>query len=139
MMSDTLMSCHNQVMGLFRDLDENRYESLAARFAPAGVWHRQGKILQGRQAIVQALNLRSRTQRIHHLIVNLVADRADSGRCALRGYMLVVRYDGGSPLAGPAPLSGIENIRTTHIELSKSDGQWLVEQMRNDDPTFAAA
>jgi len=137
-MGDTLALCHNQIMGLFRDLDENRYESLAARFAPAGVWHRQGKVLQGRDAIVQALELRSRTQRIHHLITNLAADVVEADRCVMRGYMSVVRHDSGVPLTGPAPLSGIENIRTTHVELAKTDGRWLVVKMGNDEPSFAA-
>ena len=138
-MNEILMSCHDQIMGLFRDLDESRYESLAARFAPEGLWHRQGKTLRGRRDIVQALGLRSRTQRIHHIITNLAADRIGPRNCALRGYMLVVRYDDGKPLAGPAPLSGIENIRTTHIELSKIDGRWLIVEMGNDEPTFASA
>jgi hypothetical protein len=137
-MGDILTPCHNQVMALYRDLDENKYESLALRFAPDGVWHRQGKTLQGRDAILSALRGRSTTQRIHHLMVNLLADRVEADRCSMRSYMLVVRHDDGSPIEGAAPLSGIENIRTMHIDLARFDDEWLVTQMRNDDPTFAA-
>jgi hypothetical protein len=135
--SEAIGLCCNQVLGFFRDLDDNDYESLVGRMLSDGVWHRQGKVLDGRDAVRAALALRSRTQRIHHLITNLFADAADGTRCRLRGYMLVVRHDEGKPRAGPAPLSGIENIRTTRVELAWRDGAWLIADMRNDEPTFA--
>ncbi|AOB29404.1 hypothetical protein AKI39_00100 [Bordetella sp. H567] len=136
-MNDTISVCRNQVMGFFRDLDDNAYDSLVSRMTADGVWHRQGKVLNGRGAVLQALSVRSKTMRIHHLISNLFADQVDDDRCAMRGYMLVVRHDAGRPLDGPAPLSGIENIRTTHVELARVDGAWLIARMRNDDPSFA--
>lgn len=136
-MNDTISLCRNQVMGFFRDLDDNAYGSLVGRMTPDTVWHRQGKILDGRDAVLQALSARSRTMRIHHLISNLYADRVDGERCIMRAYMLVVRHDAGSQLDGPAPLSGIENIRTTHVELARAQGGWLIARMRNDEPTFA--
>lgn len=136
-MNDTISLCRNQVMGFFRDLDDNAYDSLVSRMSPAAVWHRQGKVLHGREAVLQALAGRSRTMRIHHLISNLFADRAEDDRCVMRGYMLVVRHDAGAPLEGAAPLSGIENIRTTHVELTCMEGAWLIDRMRNDEPSFA--
>ncbi|WP_233161749.1 MULTISPECIES: nuclear transport factor 2 family protein [unclassified Achromobacter] len=129
--------CQNQVMAFYRDLDENRYEDLADRLAPGGAWHRQGKVLSSRQAVLDALAPRSKTQRIHHLIVNLVTDSQDEERCRMRAYMLVVRHDSGSPPQGTAPLTGIENIRSIHIELVCTDGAWLIREMRGDEPTFA--
>lgn len=135
-MNDTISLCRNQVLGFFRDLDDNAYDSLVSRMAPDAVWHRQGKVLTGRGAVLDALSVRSRTMRIHHLICNLFADEVGDGRCAMRGYMLVVRHDAGRPLEGPAPLSGIENIRTTHVELARVDGAWLIARMRNDEPSF---
>ncbi|MNV43877.1 hypothetical protein D3C71_1356100 [compost metagenome] len=137
-MNDALSLCHNQVMAFFRDLDENRYGDLVQRLAPDGVWLRQGKTLEGRAAVFDALSRRSATQRIHHLISNLMADARDEDQCVMRAYMLVVRHDSGMPLSGPAPLSGVENIRTTHIELRRSGDQWLIARMANDDPSFSA-
>ena len=81
-MNDTLALCHNQVMAFFRDLDDNRYADLVQRLAPDGVWLRQGQTLAGREATLQALSRRSTTQRIHHLICNLVADgQGGADRC----------------------------------------------------------
>ena len=136
-MNDTISLCRNQVMGFFRDLDDNAYDSLAGRMAPDGVGHRQGMVLNGREAVLQALSTRSKTMRIHHLIANLLADVVDEHRCVMRAYMLVVRHDAGRPITGPAPLAGIENIRTTHVDLARRDGRWLISLMRNDEPTFA--
>lgn len=137
-MNDILSLCHNQVMAFFRDLDENRYGDLAQRLAPGGVWLRQGRTLEGREAVLDALSARSTTQRIHHLISNLVADEWDEDRCAMRAYMLVVRHDSGTPLSGPAPLSGVESIRTMHIELTRRHGPWLILRLANDDLSFSA-
>ncbi|ARP79376.1 hypothetical protein CAL12_00095 [Bordetella genomosp. 8] len=136
-MNDTISLCRNQVMGFFRDLDDKSYDSLVGRMTPDGIWHRQGKVLNGREDVMRAMSARSPTMRIHHLISNLYADRADERRCVMRGYMLVVRHEAGRPLQGPAPLDGIENIRTTHIELVRVDGAWLIAVMRNDEPSFA--
>lgn len=137
-MSDALGLCHNTVLAFFRNLDDNRYEALAARLAPDGIWHRQGKALQGREAVLQALALRSPTQRIHHLITNLLADGIGADRCEMRGYMLVVRHDDGQPIAGPAPLTGIENIRPIHASLARFGSDWLITRLGNDALTFAA-
>lgn len=137
-MNAPLALCHNQVMAFFRDLDENRYDDLVQRLTPDGVWLRQGKTLTGRAATRDALSRRSTTQRIHHLICNLVADAWNADGCAMRAYMLVVRHDSGAPLVGPAPLAGVENIRTTHIALTRSGSQWLIARMANDEPSFAA-
>lgn len=130
--------CCNQVTAFFRDLDENRYDDLVGRLAPDGAWHRQGKVLQGREAVLSALAARSPTMRIHHLLCNLMIDEATEARVTLRAYMLVVRHDSGQSLAGPAPLSGIENIRTIHVDMARHGDDWLIARLRNDEPSFAA-
>ncbi|ALM87028.1 hypothetical protein ASB57_16220 [Bordetella sp. N] len=133
------MQCHNQVMAFYRDLDDSRYEALADRLAPGAAWHRQGKVLNSRQAVLDALAPRSKTQRIHHLIVNLLADSVDDGHCRMRAYMLVLRHDSGSAPQGPSPLTGFENVRTMYIDLARVGDAWLIKEMRGDEPTFAAA
>jgi hypothetical protein len=132
-MNDALSLCNNQVMAFFRDLDQNSYESLVERLTPDGVWLRQGKVMEGRDAVRQTLSKRSPTGRVHHLITNLMADKITADSCEMRGYMLVVRYDNGKPIEGPAPFSGIENIRTTHVTLVRKDGRWLISLLNNDD------
>jgi ketosteroid isomerase-like protein len=138
-MNDALSICHNQVMAFFRHLDDNDYAGLVKKLTPDAQWHRQGAVLAGHDAVLAALSKRSPTVRIHHLITNLVADSFDDAHYTMRAYMLVVRHDDGKPLAGPAPLAGIENIRTTHIKLKHANGQWLIAHLSNDELSFAVA
>ncbi len=137
-MNQELSACHNQVMAFFRDLDESDYAGLVSRLTTDAIWHRQGKVLSGHADVLAALRTRSATQRIHHIITNLVADAIDPTTCAMRAYMIVVRYDNGKKLGGPAPFPGFENIRTTHIAFRKDNEDWLISAMRNDDISFAA-
>jgi hypothetical protein len=132
-MNDVLSLCNNQVMAFFRDLDDNNYEGLISRMTPDGVWKRQGKVMQGHDDVRQTMGKRPVSGRVHHLITNLVADKFDADRCEMRGYMLVIKHDGGGkPVEGTAPLKGIENIRTNYITLVRKDGKWLIAHLDND-------
>ncbi len=42
-MNDTISLCRNQVMGFFRNLDDNAYDSLVSRMTTDAVWHRQNR------------------------------------------------------------------------------------------------
>lgn len=137
-MTTPIADCTNQVMSFYRHLDERDYGALTALLAADATWYRQGKVLRGPGETLAALQQRSPTMRIAHLITNLVADRFDTDLCVMRGYMLVVRHDSGQAPSGPAPLTGIESIRTVHIKLVRNGGQWLISHMRNDDIAFAA-
>ncbi len=138
-MLDPFTQCQQQVLAFFRDLDENRYEAMAERLAPDGVWHRQGQLLQGREAVLAALARRAPTMRILHLFTNLLLDRLDADTCELRGYMLIVRHDAGVALDGPAPLSGIESIRNHGFTLRRHGERWLIAALRPDEPSFSMA
>lgn len=137
-MSDTLSTCTNRVMAFFRHLDDRDYEALTALMTQDATWHRQGAILHGHQQVHDALMKRPQHMRIHHLITNLNADRYDEHTCVMRAYMVVVRHQSDTALPGPAPLAGIESIRTTHIDLKRVDAQWFIQTMRNDEPSFLA-
>ena len=137
-MTTPIADCTNQVMSFYRHLDERDYGALTALLAADATWYRQGKVLRGPGETLAALQQRSPTMHIAHLITNLVADRFDTDLCVMRGYMLVVRHDSGQAPSRPAPLTGIESIRTVHIQLVRNGGQWLISHMRNDDIAFAA-
>lgn len=136
-MTDDLSVCRNVAMSFFRHLDDRDYLRLTQLMTTDASWYRQGEHLMGHSGIHDALLKRSPTMRIHHLITNLVADELKNDLCRMRAYMLVVRHDGSASIMGPAPLSGIENIRTTHIILKRFDDTWLIAQVSNDEPSFA--
>ncbi|MFA7668961.1 MAG: nuclear transport factor 2 family protein [Burkholderiaceae bacterium] len=137
-MNVDMTECGNQVMLFFRHLDERDYDALAGLLTPDAIWHRQGKQLRGPAEALQALQLRSPTMHIVHIITNLVVDRIDEHDCLMRGYMLVVRHEAGQALDGPAPLDGIDSIRTIHVALKRGDTGWLINELNNDPIAFAA-
>ena len=55
--------CTRVLIRFFNYFDQWRYQNMADLFVPDGVWHRQGKALQGRAEILAALTARSITQR----------------------------------------------------------------------------
>jgi limonene-1,2-epoxide hydrolase len=126
------------VTRFYRHLDDRNYKAIAALMAPGGVWHRQGAQLSGEAAILEALGKRAPTLVIHHLLSNLFADIAADGSAEVTAYMLVARYDSGSPLTGPAPFNGIENIRTIRVKLVPTAEGWRVQRMSSDPISFAS-
>lgn len=136
-MSHKMKICENQVMLFFRHLDDRQYDALAALIAPHGVWRRQGKLLTGPEQARAALANRSATMRIAHLITNLACEQLDAERCAMRGYMLVVRHDPGAAVTGPLPLKGVESIRDLQVQLVCHEGKWLISELSVEDIIFA--
>ena len=126
------------VTKLYRRLDDRDYKGIAALFAPDGVWYRQGAALSNEAQILEAMGKRSPTLLIHHLLSNMFADIAADGSAQVTGYMLVVRHDNGSPIPGPAPYSGVENIRTIRAKLVPAEHGWRIQSADSDPISFAA-
>ena len=126
------------VARFYRHLDEREVSGLTSLMLPDGVWHRQGQALAGPAAIAAALARRSPSMRIHHLLTNAYAMPAGPDAAEVTAYMLVVRHEPGGPLAGPAPLHGVESIRTVRASLRATAGGWRIASLRGDPPSFAA-
>jgi hypothetical protein len=127
------------VTQFYRHLDNRNVAALTALMLPDGVWHRQGAALTGEAAIAAAMARRSPTMRIHHLLTNAFATPTGTDGAEFTAYMLVVRHEPGAPLEGPAPLAGIENIRTIRATLRHTAQGWRIATMQGDAPSFAAA
>lgn len=137
-MNAAMKQCENQVMLFFRHLDERSYDALAALLAPDGIWRRQGKVLRGPQQVLNALQQRSPTMKITHIITNLVFDKYDTQCCTMRGYMQVIRHEPGGPVQGPCPLQGIESIRNVQIQMHQVADSWLIAELCAEETIFAA-
>jgi ketosteroid isomerase-like protein len=127
------------VTRFFRALDDRDYGTLAALLADDGEWHRQGAVLRNEADILAAMEKRSSTMRIHHLLSNLFAEPRGDNEAEVTGYMLVVRHDAKVEPTGPSPLSGIENIRTTRAHLRQTSEGWRIVRLAGDPPSFAAS
>ncbi len=122
-------------------LDERRYADLVAMMKPDAVWHRQGKHPKGHREILAALEERSRTQRIRHVITNSFVDSSGDGSATVKGYMIAYRFDDGTvrqpPLTIDGPLSML--LMTTRF-VREDDGKWLIaEQSAEPEFQFRAA
>lgn len=137
-MNAAMKQCENQVMLFFRHLDERSYSALAAVLTPDAIWRRQGKVLRGPQQVQQALQQRSPTMRIAHIITNLVFDKCETQCCTIRGYMLVIRHEPDGPVQGPCPLQGIDSIRNVHIQMKRVADSWLIAELSAEETIFSA-
>ena len=63
--------CTQLLTRFFNAFDAWHYDEMAAMFAPDGVWHRASQELQG-ATILLALNARSCTQRVRHVVTNIL-------------------------------------------------------------------
>jgi hypothetical protein len=68
----------------------------------------------------------------------MFADGADDDTVQVTGYMQVVRYDDGTPVSRPAPLPGVENIRTIRAKLVPTVHGWRIQSMGTEPIRFAA-
>ncbi len=83
-------ACARTVLQLFAAMDDGRYADVAGAFTPTGVWHRAGKALRGRAAIIAAMEERPAGRLVRHVITNVIVDVSDGahaeGRCYVTAY-----------------------------------------------------
>ncbi|MDX3906344.1 MAG: nuclear transport factor 2 family protein [Pigmentiphaga sp.] len=123
--------CQQAIHRFYLALDASDFDTVAASMAGHGVWHRQGRALQGPEQVRQALAERPAGRRTAHLVQNLVVDVTAPDRATARYMTLVYRVDGAEaagPVALPPPLS----ISMYEERLCRSaQGDWLVEEKRS--------
>lgn len=124
---------------LFYCLDTRDYRGVAAAFHEDGVWLRQGKRLVGPAQIIEALEQRSPTMVIHHVITNLFVEPAGEMAGKLTCYLTAYRHDSGAPPSGPAPLTGPAQVGFCHGEVSQVASRWRLSHLATAAPTFLAS
>lgn len=133
------MSPDQTILAMFDHLDEGRYDALVALMAPCAVWHRQGQRLQGHGQILAALQQRSDTQRIRHLVTNLLQRSLSADEAEFSHYMTALKFDDGKPHVGPVAISGPFRMSLVSTRLQWLDGDWRVaEQAIVTEFEFAA-
>lgn len=113
---------------LYYDLDEFRYAEIVAAFRPDGVWHRQGKRLDGQAQILAALQERPRTQRTRHVITHSFLSEADANSATLIAYMTAFRFDDGTPHTPPYPIDGPFRFNLVKIRFIREGSVWRIAE-----------
>lgn len=112
----------------FNYFDQWRYDDMAALFAPDGVWHRQGKALRG-EAILAALNTRSRTQTVRHVITNIQVDIVDDTVADFVLYVTAYMHDTGTKPLSPPKIRAPYLLLVVPGALVKVGDDWKIAHM----------
>lgn len=128
-MSKALSGCMQVVHEMFYALDTSDYERLVHLFEPDGSLLRQGELLTGRQHIIQAMQKRSTTQRIRHVISNGFIESRASDLAHLVAYMTAYRFDDGSVHTGPVVISRAFRISVVHAAMRPVENTWQIAAM----------
>ena len=83
------------------NLDQRAYSDVAALFAENGQWNRHGKLLVGRDAIVEALNQRPLNQFTRHLTINVHFHEVSAGDARATVYNISYFSFSEAPLPQP--------------------------------------
>ena len=133
------MSPEQTLLAFFDHLDERRYDALLSLMTPEAVWHRQGQRLQGHAQILAALQQRSNTQRIRHLVTNLLQRSAGDDEARFSHYMTALRHDDGALHAGPVAIAGPFRMSLVTTHLVRVAGAWrIAEQALAPECEFTA-
>lgn len=114
---------------LFYFLDESQYPELVGLFTEQGWWQRQGELLTGHAQIMQALNKRSTTQRIRHVISNAFVVNAPDGTVSLTAYMTAYRFDDGRRHEGSVGISRPFRLSVVKAGLQAVEERWLISSL----------
>lgn len=121
--------CAQILTRFFNLFDQWRYEEMAELFAPEGVWHRLGKALQGRAAIMSALNARSRTQTVRHVVSNVQVDVTDAASAEFLLYITAYIHDTGSRPLEPPKIRSPYLLLVVPGALVKIGEDWKIARM----------
>ncbi len=121
--------CAQVLTRFFNDFDQWRYEDMADLFAEDGVWHRQGRALAGRAAILAALAERSTTQRVRHVVTNLQIDVVDPDTAASLLYVTAYRHDSGAKQIEPPRIRAPYLLLVVPGRLRRTEAGWKIARM----------
>ncbi len=124
-----LSGCTQVMHEMFHALDTANYERLVNTFEPDGTLLRQGELLQGRNQIMNAMQKRSTTQRIRHVISNTFIDSQAAGLMHLVAYMTAYRFDDGTLHTGPVAISRPFRMSIVHASMRPQDDSWQIAAM----------
>lgn len=116
-------------------LDEFRYDELVGLMREDAAWHRQGRVLVGRTAILAALDERPRSQRIRHVITNPFVLERTEHTAKLMAYMIGYRADEGVPRPAPQTIDGPLRFLVVETDFVHADGRWWI-QVQRGTPEF---
>jgi SnoaL-like domain len=120
--------CAQLLTRFFNAFDQWHYDDMAAIFAPGGVRHRAGQSLKG-EAILTALNKRSRTQTVRHVVTNVQVDVRDTASADFLLYVTAYRHDSGTKPEKPPKIASPYLLLVVPGTLVRIGEDWRIASM----------
>jgi SnoaL-like domain len=120
--------CTQLLTRFFNAFDQWRYDDMAAMFAPDGVWHRAGKSLKG-ATIMDALNARSRTQTVRHVVTNIEVSVRDASTADFILYVTAYMHDSGAKATKPPKITSPYLLLVVPGTLVRAGDDWKIASM----------
>lgn len=121
--ADDVMQLTQCLYAFFSHLDERRFDALTAMFLPEGRWLRQGRWLEGRAAILEAMHARPASMRVRHLLANVRVLPAGAQDMRVDAYLTAYRQlEGGKP--------SLFSINLASNIFRRDGGGWLLAEQQ---------
>ena len=121
--------CREIMVRMGHHLDSGRFEEFVDHFTADAEWHRRGKQLKGREAILAQLHKRSPTLILRHVFTNFVVNVHDMDHAHCQAYMLGFRYDSGEVSSTPPPFRDANRaLWIYHDDLVRTEAGWKVSR-----------
>ena len=121
--------CREIMVRMGHHLDSGRFEEFVDYFTADAEWHRRGKALKGREAILAQLHKRSPTLILRHVFTNFVVNVHDMDHAHCQAYMLGFRYDSGEVSSTPPPFRDANRaLWVYHDDLVRTEAGWKVSR-----------
>lgn len=110
-------------------LDERRYQDLVDMMRPDAIWHRQGKVLRGHDQALAALNERTTSLVIRHIITNTFLEQESDSDARLIAYLTAYRYDDGKPTTKrPLTIDAPYRVLLIKKRFVRHDDRWWIAE-----------
>ena len=120
-----------QLHRFFHQLDEGLYEAMLAQFTDDGRWLRQGRWLEGREAIGAALAARPAGIATRHVMSNGYIAELSPNHAVLVGYMTAYRYPAGHDPNAPSRIAGPLRLNLVSTVFRRDAGHdWRIAEQR---------
>ncbi len=115
--------CRQTVLQFFHNYDQWKYAEMLELFTADGVWHRAGKALSGRAAILDEIQKRPTEQKVIHVITNVLVNARSASMADASFYITVYRH-GGAGFDGVPVIKGPAMVLSATAELVLDQGVW---------------
>jgi hypothetical protein len=121
--------CAQLLIRFFNEFDAWRYQDMVKLFTPDGVWHRQGKALVGADAILSALEERSITQTVRHVVTNIQVTALDEDTAESLLYVTAYQHDTGETATAAPVIRSPSLLLTVPGKLVRTEEGWRISSL----------